>query len=92
MQYLLMLTFRQGEGPQDGTVSSPLAWAGAAVVVIAIALAALVTPALALIALIGLALVWVATNRAGTVNAYTYHGEGHDDLGGRGANDSRHGL
>jgi hypothetical protein len=73
-------------------VSSPLAWGGAAVVVIAIALAALVTPALALIALVGIALVWVATNRAGTVNAYTYHGEGHDNLGGAGANDSRRAL
>jgi hypothetical protein len=73
-------------------VSTPLSWAGVTVVVIAIALAAFVTAALAFIALLGMALVWVATNRAGTVNAYTYHGEGHDDLGGRGANDSRRGL
>jgi hypothetical protein len=48
--------------------------------------------AFAFLALIGMAMVWIATNRAGTVNAYTYHGEGHDDSGGRGANDSRHGL
>ncbi len=72
-------------------VSSPLAWAGAAVVVVAIALAALVTAALALIALIGIALVWVATNRAGTANAYTYQGRDRQ-LGGAGANDSRRGL
>ena len=38
-----------------------------------------------------MAMVWVATNRSGTVNAYTYHGGGHDDTG-RGANDSRRGL
>jgi hypothetical protein len=73
-------------------VSTPMSWAGLAVVVMAIALAAFVTPAFAFMALVGMALVWIATNRAGTVNAYTYHGEGHDDLGGRGANDSRHGL
>src|ERR1700712_2151768 len=53
-------------------VSSPLARAGAAVVVIAIALAALVSPALALVALVGIALVWVATNRAGTGQRLAY--------------------
>ena len=73
-------------------VSTPLSWAGVTVIVIAIALAAFVTPAFAFIVLLGMAMVWIATNRAGTVNAYTYHGDGHDDSGGRGANDSRHGL
>ena len=63
-----------------------------AIVALAIALAAFVTPAFAFIVLLGMAMVWIATNRAGTVNAYTYHGEGHDDSGGRGANDSRRGL
>ena len=73
-------------------VSTPLSWAGVTVIVIALALAAFVTPALAYIALLGVGMVWIATNLTGTVNAYTYHGDGHDDSGGRGANDSRHGL
>jgi hypothetical protein len=37
-------------------------------------------------------LLWVATGRSGTVNAYTYRGEGHDAVGGAGANDSQRGL
>jgi len=39
----------------------------------------------------GLGLVWAAPNQAGTVSSYTYHGDGHDDLGGRGAGDGRRG-
>ncbi len=73
-------------------VSSPMSWAGVAIVAIAIVLAVLVKPVLALVGFIGLALVWVAANRSGTVTSYTYHGEGHGDYGGKGANDSRHGL
>jgi hypothetical protein len=73
-------------------VSTPLSWAGVTVIVLAIALAAFVAPRFAFIVLIGTAMVWIATNRAGTVNAYTYHGDGHDDFAGRGANDSRQGL
>jgi hypothetical protein len=69
-----------------------MSWAGVAIIVVAVALAALVTPALALVGLVGVALVWAAANQAGTVSSYTYHGEGHDDFGGRGANDSRRGL
>jgi hypothetical protein len=73
-------------------VSSRMSWAGVAIIVVAIALAVVVTPALALVGLVGVALVWAATNQAGTVSSYTYHGGGHDDFGGRGANDSRRGL
>jgi hypothetical protein len=73
-------------------ISSPLSWAGVAVFVVGIVLGIVVTPALLVVAVGGLGMVWVASNRAGTVNAYTYHGEGHDGFGARGANDSRHGL
>jgi hypothetical protein len=73
-------------------VSSPMSWTGVAIIVGAALLAILVTPALMLVGLVGLALVWAAANRAGTVTSYTYHGGGHDDFGGRGANDSRRGL
>ena len=72
--------------------AAKLTAAGWIVFVGALILAAVVTPALALIALIGLALLWAAPNQAGTVSSYTYHGRGHDDFGGRGANDSRRGL
>lgn len=65
---------------------------GVAIIVGAAVLALLLTPALLVVGLVGPALVWAAANRAGTVSAYTYHGEGHDDHGGRGANDSRRGL
>jgi hypothetical protein len=65
---------------------------GWSAILLAVVLAVVVTPALALVALIGLALLWAAPNQAGTVMSYTYHGSGHDDLGGRGANDSRRGL
>jgi len=73
-------------------VSSPLSWTGVAIIVIALVLAAVVKPWLALVALIGVAVVWMATNYAGTVNSYTYHGGGHEDFRGLGANDRRRGL
>ena len=73
-------------------VSTPMSWAGLAILVVAAVLAALITPALILLGVIGLALIWAAPNRAGTVSSYTFHGSGHDDFGGRGANDSRRGL
>jgi hypothetical protein len=73
-------------------MSTPMSGAGVAAFVAGVALALLVTPWFAVLAAAGLALVWVAPNKAGTVPAYTYHGGGHDDFGGRGANDSRGGL
>ena len=73
-------------------VSSPLSWTGVAIIVIALVLAAVITPWLALVAIIGVAVVWMATNYAGTVNSYTYHGGGHEDFRGLGANDRRRGL
>ena len=72
--------------------AAKLTAAGWALLVLAVVLAAVFTPALAFIALIGVALLWAAPNQAGTVSSYTYHGPGHDDFGGRGANDSRRGL
>ena len=72
--------------------AAKLTAAGWTVLVVAVILAAVVTPALALIGLVGVALLWAAPNQAGTVASYTYHGPGHDDFGGRGANDSRRGL
>lgn len=73
-------------------VSTPMSWAGLAAFVAGVALALLVTPWFAALAVARLAVVWAAPNQAGTVPAYTYHGGGHDDFGGRGANDSRRGL
>ena len=72
--------------------SSRLSLTGLGIIVAAVALAVLVTPALALLGLIGLALCWAAPNASGTVNAYTYHGAGHEDFRGAGANDRRRGL
>jgi hypothetical protein len=69
-----------------------MSWAGVAMLVGGVALAVVLTPWLWLLAVLGLGLVWAAPNQAGTVNSYTYHGRGHDDVGGRGANDSRRGL
>jgi hypothetical protein len=63
-----------------------------AILLAAIALAILVTPVIAFAGLIGLGLIWAAPNQAGTVNSYTYHGAGHSDVGGAGANDRRRGL
>jgi hypothetical protein len=73
-------------------VSTPMSWAGVAMFVVGVALALLLTPWFWLLALVGLGLVWAAPHQAGTVSSYTYHGAGHDDFGGRGANDSRRGL
>jgi hypothetical protein len=73
-------------------VSTPLSWAGLAILVIALVLAAVITPALALLALVGLAVIWIAQQRTGTITSYTHHGAGHDGFGGRGADGPREGF
>jgi hypothetical protein len=73
-------------------VSTPMSWAGVAVLLVAIALAIVVSPVIAFAGIIGLGLIWAAPNQAGTVNSYTYHGSGQGDFRGTGANDRRRGL
>lgn len=69
-----------------------MSWAGVAILLIAIALAIVVAAPFAFLGIVGLGLIWAAPNQAGTVNSYTYHGSGHGDFRGSGANDRRQGL